>query len=120
MSYFRVSSRLIWLVFLFAMLALYFRPLILQTLIDMSATPRAITSRGDLAADEKNTIDLFKAAKPSVVYITNIRHVRDFWTRNIMRVPKGTGSGFIWDEFGHVVTNYHVMGIRLLQEGILR
>ncbi|MBF0371358.1 MAG: trypsin-like peptidase domain-containing protein [Magnetococcales bacterium] len=109
MSHFRISPRLIWLVLLIATLAIYFRPLIQMTLISMSATPRSVTARGDLAADEKNTIDLFKATKPSVVYITTIRHVRDFWTRNIMRVPKGTGSGFIWDQFGHVVTNYHVL-----------
>jgi S1-C subfamily serine protease len=33
----------------------------------------------------------------------------DFWTRNVTSVPRGTGSGFIWDEQGHVVTNYHVI-----------
>ncbi|MGN7612337.1 S1C family serine protease [Magnetococcales bacterium HHB-1] len=109
MRYYQISARLIWLVLLLTIMAIYFRPLIQNILIDLSATPRAITARGDLAADEKNTIELFKATKPSVVYITTIRHVRDFWTRNIMRVPKGTGSGFIWDGSGHVVTNYHVL-----------
>jgi S1-C subfamily serine protease len=35
--------------------------------------------------------------------------VRDFWTRNVFSVPRGTGSGFIWDDGGHVVTNFHVI-----------
>lgn len=109
MSNFRLPARMIWIVLLLAMLAIYFRPLIQATLISISSEPRVVTARGNLAEDEQNTIDLFKKAKPSVVYITTIRHVRNFWTRNIMRVPKGTGSGFIWDKFGHVVTNYHVL-----------
>jgi S1-C subfamily serine protease len=35
--------------------------------------------------------------------------VQDFWSRNVLSVPRGTGSGFIWDDAGHVVTNYHVI-----------
>src|SRR5690606_6770715 len=31
------------------------------------------------------------------------------WTRNPLQVPRGTGSGFIWDDAGHVVTNNHVI-----------
>ncbi len=104
-----LSRNTILLVIGLALLALYFRPVMHHFLARMSATPRIVTARGDLAEDEQNTIELFKAVKPSVAYITTIRHVRDFWTRNIMRVPKGTGSGFIWDELGHVVTNYHVL-----------
>ena len=33
----------------------------------------------------------------------------DYWTRNVFEVPKGTGSGFVWDDQGHVVTNFHVV-----------
>ncbi len=98
-----------WLILGLILLAIYFRPVVQAWLIEWTATPRAVTARGDLADDEKNTIAIFKVAKPSVVYITTIQHVRDFWTRNIMRVPKGTGSGFVWDENGHVVTNFHVL-----------
>jgi S1-C subfamily serine protease len=46
-----------------------------------------------------------------------VQHVRDFWSRNVMRVPQGTGSGFVWDERGHVVTNFHV--IRGAQEALI-
>ncbi len=71
--------------------------------------PRAITPRGALADDERATVEIFESVSPSVVYLTTVQHVRDFWTRNVMRVPRGTGSGFIWDDGGHVVTNYHVI-----------
>lgn len=75
-----------------------------------SATePRKVTPRGDLGADEKATIQLFEDTYPSVVYITNIDLRRDAFTRNINKIPQGTGSGFIWDKAGHVVTNYHVI-----------
>jgi S1-C subfamily serine protease len=44
-----------------------------------------------------------------VVFITTKTQVRDFWTRNVFTVPRGTGSGFIWDDAGHVITNFHVI-----------
>lgn len=74
-----------------------------------SAAARAVTARGDLAADEKTTIELFERSRDSVVYISTSERVMDFWSRNIFTIPRGTGSGFIWDDKGHVVTNYHVI-----------
>ncbi len=74
-----------------------------------AAASRAITPRGDLSADEKATIDLFERSRSSVVFITTKQSVVDFWSRNVMSVPRGSGSGFIWDEAGHVVTNFHVI-----------
>ena len=71
--------------------------------------PRTVTARGDLASDEQATIELFRQASPSVVYISTRRRVIDYWSRDVMSVPQGTGSGFIWDESGHVVTNFHVI-----------
>ncbi len=76
---------------------------------DPNAAPRAITARGDLAADEKATIDLYSQARLSVVHITTLALRQDRLTFNVRQVPEGTGSGFVWDENGHVVTNYHVI-----------
>ena len=72
-------------------------------------TPRAVTPRGDLGEDEKATIKLFEETLPSVVFITTINLRRDFFSTNIYKMPAGTGSGFIWDSDGHIVTNYHVI-----------
>jgi S1-C subfamily serine protease len=62
-----------------------------------------------LDAEERSTIALFEAARGSVVSISTAERVFDPWTRNVFDVPRGTGSGFVWDEAGHVVTNAHVI-----------
>ncbi len=84
-------------------------PLIEEYIAATQAEPRPITPRGDLAADEKATIELFEKTKDSVVYIATSQAVIDPWSRNIYNIPRGTGSGFVWDEVGHIVTNYHVI-----------
>jgi S1-C subfamily serine protease len=73
------------------------------------AAPRPVAPGGDLAADEAATIAIFERSRDSVVFISTRQQVRDVWTRNVLTVPRGTGSGFIWDEHGHVVTNFHVI-----------
>ncbi len=73
------------------------------------AGPRPIVPRGPLTAEEKANIALFENSKASVVYISTTDRVLNFWTRNVMTVPRGTGSGFFWDEKGHIVTNLHVV-----------
>lgn len=81
----------------------------LGDLHDRNAVPRAITARGDLAADEKSTIELFKAVSPSVVYITTLAVQENPFRFRALEVPQGAGSGFIWDRSGYIVTNYHVI-----------
>jgi len=62
-----------------------------------------------LLADERNTIEVFRDATESVVFITNTAIRTNLFSRRAMEVPVGTGSGFVWDDAGHVVTNYHVV-----------
>ena len=63
----------------------------------------------DLLEDERNTIDVFERNSESVVFIRNETVRRNIWTGDVMRQQAGTGSGFVWDRDGHVVTNFHVI-----------
>jgi S1-C subfamily serine protease len=81
----------------------------LRRLTDPDAQPRAVTARGDLAPQEQSVIALYKQASPSVVHVTNVGLRRDFATFNILEIPQGTGTGFVWDAKGYVVTNAHVV-----------
>jgi len=76
---------------------------------DPEAEPRPVIARGSLAEDEQNTIGLFEATSTSVVYITSIELRRSLFSLNVYEIPQGTGSGFIWDRDGRIVTNYHVI-----------
>jgi S1-C subfamily serine protease len=76
--------------------------------LPVEARPRPVEARGDLAADEKATIELFRQAGPSAVHITTLAVRQDIFSLNV-EVPQGTGSGFVWDDQGHIVTNYHVV-----------
>lgn len=71
--------------------------------------PRVVTPRGNLAADEQSTIELFRKASPCVVHITTLTRRRDRLSLNVTEIPEGTGTGFLYDDAGHVVTNYHVI-----------
>jgi S1-C subfamily serine protease len=79
------------------------------SVLDPKAVSRPVEARGDLASDEKTTIDIFRNAAPSVVYITSIAVRRNLFSLNVYEIPQGTGSGFIWDKQGRIVTNYHVI-----------
>ena len=76
-----------------------FLPWTERYLIGMTLEPRAVTARGELVADERKTIEIFKQASTSVVFISTRQRVRDLWTRNVFSVPRGTGSGFIWADW---------------------
>jgi S1-C subfamily serine protease len=75
----------------------------------VQSTPRPVTPRGDLAADERSNIELFKTVSPSVVHIQTLAVTPDWFNLDITQIPQGVGSGFIWDGQGHVVTNFHVI-----------
>jgi len=99
------AAMLFWLVFVF----------VKQTWVDGAslndprATSRAVAPRGELAPGEKSTVALFRQASPSVVHITAIAVQRDLFTLNLYQIPEGTGSGFIWDNSGNIITNFHVI-----------
>lgn len=58
---------------------------------------------------EQATIEIFREAAPSVCFINTSNFRRDYYSRNVYEQPSGSGSGFIWDKNGHIVTNYHVI-----------
>ncbi len=66
-------------------------------------------SASALLEDERNTISIVEAAAPATVFVTQRQHVADWATRQTIEVESGTGSGFVWDSQGHIVTNYHVI-----------
>ena len=82
---------------------------LLVALVAASPHARPVTPRGDLMPDERVTIDIFERSKRSVVYISTSERIRDPWTRNVRSIQRGTGSGFVWDEHGDIITNYHVI-----------
>ncbi|MFQ6548381.1 S1C family serine protease [Aestuariibius sp. 2305UL40-4] len=84
-------------------------PALEAALLGPAGEPRVIAARGDLAASEQVTIDLFEQAQESVVFIATSAQARDPFRRRSVEVPRGTGSGFVWDDRGHVVTNAHVI-----------
>src|SRR5579885_179520 len=77
--------------------------------VNPNAELRPVTPPGEKGADEKATIQVYKNTRDSVVHISTFALRRDVFNRNVQQIPEGTGSGFVWDKDGHVVTNYHVI-----------
>jgi len=108
----RFSSRLIWIILTVMLLIILLRDMSDFFILGNKrepVEPRIVEARGNLAEDEKSTIELFENSRDSVVFITTRQRVMDAWSRNIFSVPSGTGSGFIWDDNGHIITNFHVI-----------
>ena len=63
----------------------------------------------ELGPDERATMAVFERATKSVVFISNTAIQRDFWSFDMLEVPQGSGSGFVWNKQGHIVTNFHVI-----------
>jgi S1-C subfamily serine protease len=77
--------------------------------LDPDAVERPVVARGDLADIERTTTEIFRTASPSVVHITTLVTAAGPFSLDVQQIPQGTGSGFVWDKDGHVVTNYHVI-----------
>ena len=71
--------------------------------------PRAVSPSVASSAEEETTIGVFDSAAPSVVNITSLAVRRNAYTMRLSEIPRGSGSGFVWDKSGHIVTNYHVL-----------
>ena len=67
-----------------------------------------LTTQG-LLENESNTISIFQSAAASTAFVTQKRVVVDYLRGRVLEVPAGSGSGFVWDQQGHIVTNYHVI-----------
>lgn len=80
-----------------------------QLPLPLPLAPAEAQARTRLTPEEQLTIDVFKRNVPSVVNVTNLAVRRDAFTMNMLEIPQGAGSGFVWDDKGHVVTNYHVI-----------
>jgi S1-C subfamily serine protease len=65
-----------------------------------------------LSGEEKRDIEVFRRAQASVVFITSLALRRSPFSFDVQQIPQGSGSGFVWDRRGHIVTNFHV-----IQEG---
>ena len=70
--------------------------------------PAPTLGPGARIEDERNTIAVFKEAASSTVFVTQTRTVTDYLGSE-QEVPAGSGTGFVWDDKGHVVTNFHVV-----------
>ena len=79
-----------------------------QKLIEPNYVTR-VQKAAPLKDEEKSVVDLFTKSKSAVVFITNVAVRRDAFTLSLTEQPQGAGSGIIWDDEGHVVTNYHVI-----------
>lgn len=105
-----------WLV---VMLAILTAALVYRTVVDgiknrPDYTPRLVTPRGDLGADEKNSIEIFEKASPAVVNVRTKGNSVNFFGRRIER-ELASGTGIVWDENGYIVTNLHVVEPALIQ-----
>jgi S1-C subfamily serine protease len=86
------------------------RPEALQAPVTVPAEgPGQTVGNARLTEDERNTIEVVRKTTNSVVYITNLQYIRDFFYSSDEPVPQGSGSGFVWDDLGHIVTNFHVI-----------
>jgi protease Do-like 1, chloroplastic len=105
-----------WLARLTSLLLLSFATLLVATSCVQGSSPSPSNAGGrsgspppDLMPEERATIEIFERASPAVVFITTAALRRDFWSMNVFEAPQGSGSGFVWDRQGNIVTNLHVI-----------
>ena len=88
----------------------WLRGLALGLRLGLVATASTANAATEFATDdERNSMQVFEHARPSVVFVTNEQLARDPRSWDIMSVPAGSGTGFVWSADGYIVTNYHVV-----------
>ncbi len=81
----------------------------LTAAVPPSPAPRAAQEAVLRTEDERNTIQVFKRAAQGAVFVTQHQYIMDWLGGKATEVPAGSGSGFVWDKAGHIVTNFHVI-----------
>jgi S1-C subfamily serine protease len=79
----------------------------IERLLFAATTPRAVQFRGQLSDAERSTIEIFEKVSPSVVQVAAQRASPNPMVEDDGRAASGTG--FVWDAAGHIVTNNHVV-----------
>jgi S1-C subfamily serine protease len=67
------------------------------------------TCSAQLLKEEQVLIDVFKDRAPSVAFIKNASLQWDWFSTDVYEMPQGVGSGFVWNDEGYIVTNFHVI-----------
>ena len=104
----RISGWLVvMLLMVLAAVLFRYRGAIHNDLLNPEAGPRAVTARGTVSDIEQTQIDIYRSASPSVVHIITSIAVQQ--GPNLLEMPRGSGTGVVWDEAGYIVTNFHVI-----------
>ena len=77
--------------------------------LNPEAQPLPVVNRGPLLSLEQTNIAIYEKTSPSVVHVSNLAEGRSRFSLNVQQILQGTGSGFVWDDQGHIVTNFHVV-----------
>jgi len=77
--------------------------------VETTGSKRSVDKFNGYGNQENAVIDLFEDAAPSVVFITTTSLTQQNWSADVTEIPQGSGTGFMWDESGHIVTNFHVL-----------
>src|SRR6185436_2490880 len=94
----------LWIVLGFGAGAWFMAPVAPTSPVQGAASREA---RAELDPVERNVVDVFQRVSPAVVNVSNLAQRRTFF--DVQEVPQGSGTGFVWDKQGHVVTNFHVI-----------
>lgn len=82
---------------------------VFESMVEQGWAQSDESTKESFSPDELNTMSVFETVAPSVVFIDTTTVQRDFFSMSVMEVPRGSGSGFVWDTDGHIVTNFHVI-----------